>query len=84
MLVVHNTHGGEGIQCAAVFSVVNSSVSTLSFENCGAVLAVGFECGQVSLSCTSCLFVEVSKFIDLSTAPSILKHKHNTNRSQIT
>lgn len=58
-------HGGEGIQCVAVFSLVNSSVSILSFENCGAILAIGFECGQVSLSCTSFLFVEVSKFIDL-------------------
>lgn len=54
-------HRGEGIQCVAVFSLVNSSVSTLSFENCGAILAVGFESGQVSLPCTSCLFVKLSK-----------------------
>ncbi|KAG6600918.1 Syntaxin-binding protein 5-like protein, partial [Cucurbita argyrosperma subsp. sororia] len=52
---VHNMHGGEGIQCVAVFSVVNSSVSTLSFENCGAVLAVGFECGQVAVFDTNTL-----------------------------
>lgn len=54
-------HRGEGIQCVAVFSLVNSSVSTLSFENCGAILAVGFESGQVSLPCASCLFVKLSK-----------------------
>ncbi|XP_011654994.1 uncharacterized protein LOC101208658 isoform X2 [Cucumis sativus] len=46
---VHNMHRGEGIQCVAVFSLVNSSVSTLSFENCGAILAVGFESGQVAV-----------------------------------
>lgn len=58
-------HEGEGIQCAAVFSLVNSSVSTLSFKSSGAILAIGFDCGQVSLLCTLCLLIEVSKFIDL-------------------
>ncbi|XP_008465213.2 uncharacterized protein LOC103502872 isoform X1 [Cucumis melo] len=46
---VHYMHRGEGIQCAAVFSVINSSVSYLSFENRGATLAVGFESGQVAV-----------------------------------
>ncbi|XP_038892132.1 uncharacterized protein LOC120081378 isoform X3 [Benincasa hispida] len=52
---VHNMHKGEGIQCAAVFSLVNSSVSTLSFENSGAILAVGFESGQVAVIDTDTL-----------------------------
>lgn len=52
---VHNMHRGEGIQCVAVFSLVNSSVSTLSFENCGAILAVGFESGQVAVVDTNTL-----------------------------
>ncbi|XP_038892131.1 uncharacterized protein LOC120081378 isoform X2 [Benincasa hispida] len=53
--VTETKNEGEGIQCAAVFSLVNSSVSTLSFENSGAILAVGFESGQVAVIDTDTL-----------------------------
>ncbi|XP_022146764.1 uncharacterized protein LOC111015892 isoform X2 [Momordica charantia] len=52
---VHKMHEGEGIQCAAVFSLVNSSVSTLSFKSSGAILAIGFDCGQVAVIDTNAL-----------------------------
>ncbi|GLT66184.1 hypothetical protein SLA2020_385670 [Shorea laevis] len=46
---VHSLPQGEGPQCRAIISLVNSPVQTLHFGNSGARLAIGFECGRVAL-----------------------------------
>lgn len=48
--VVHNVRNGGQNQCIAVFSLVNSPVRSLQFVTSGARLAIGFECGQVSIA----------------------------------
>ncbi|XP_057489416.1 uncharacterized protein LOC130775276 [Actinidia eriantha] len=45
---VHNVHGGNGAQCTAIFSILNSPVRSLQYINSGDRLAVGFESGRVS------------------------------------
>ncbi|KAL5710191.1 hypothetical protein ACHQM5_020785 [Ranunculus cassubicifolius] len=39
----------KGLQCTAVFSIINSPIRVLQFEKAGANLAVGFECGRVAM-----------------------------------
>lgn len=39
----------EGPHCKAVFSLLNSPIFALQYANSGAKLAVGFECGKVSI-----------------------------------
>ncbi|KAH9702535.1 V-SNARE coiled-coil domain-containing protein [Citrus sinensis] len=57
---VHILPGGDGPQCKALFSVLNSPICNLKFSNFGARLAVGFECSQVAMldiSTFSVLFI---------------------------
>ncbi|WCJ19895.1 transducin family protein / WD-40 repeat family protein [Euphorbia peplus] len=57
---VHTLPHGDGPQCAAIFSLFSSPISTLKFANFGTRLAVGFHCGKVAmldLSTLSVLFV---------------------------
>ncbi|KAL9418601.1 hypothetical protein AB3S75_036539 [Citrus x aurantiifolia] len=57
---VHILPGGDGPQCKAIFSVLNSPICNLKFSNFGARLAVGFECSQVAMldiSTFSVLFI---------------------------
>uniref|UniRef100_A0A5B7B8W9 V-SNARE coiled-coil homology domain-containing protein n=1 Tax=Davidia involucrata TaxID=16924 RepID=A0A5B7B8W9_DAVIN len=57
---VHNLPQGTGPNCRAVFSLLNSPVQMLQFANCGAKLAVGYECGRVvvlDMSSLSVLFL---------------------------
>ncbi|KAG6728776.1 hypothetical protein I3842_02G190500 [Carya illinoinensis] len=69
---VHSMHQGEGPQCSAVFSLLNSRICTLQFANFGSRLAVGFECGRVAvldISTQSILFV--TDCVTNSSAPVI-------------
>ncbi|KAL6980725.1 hypothetical protein U1Q18_022362 [Sarracenia purpurea var. burkii] len=54
---VHNLHVENGVQCIAIFSLLNSPVCTLQYINSGDGLAVGFECGRVAMLDTSSLSV---------------------------
>ncbi|KAH9767142.1 V-SNARE coiled-coil domain-containing protein [Citrus sinensis] len=57
---VHILPDGDGPQCKAIFSVLNSPICNLKFSNFGARLAVGFECSQVAMldiSTFSVLFI---------------------------
>ncbi|THU67935.1 hypothetical protein C4D60_Mb05t29960 [Musa balbisiana] len=44
---VHIIHHGQGFQCIAAFSILNSPVRDIHFTNSGSHIAVGFESGQV-------------------------------------
>ncbi|XP_043724332.1 uncharacterized protein LOC122671267 isoform X2 [Telopea speciosissima] len=46
---VHTMHQEKGLQCTAVFSLIDSPIQTLKFAKSGAELAVGFECGRVAV-----------------------------------
>ncbi|KAG5558001.1 hypothetical protein RHGRI_008044 [Rhododendron griersonianum] len=46
---VHDFHCNSGAQCTAIFSILNSPVHTLQYMNSGDRLAVGFECGRVTM-----------------------------------
>lgn len=48
--VVHDVRDGTQDQCIAALSLVNSPVRSLQFVTSGARLAIGFECGQVSIA----------------------------------
>ena len=48
MLAVHVLPQGDGPQCMAVFSFLNSPICILQFADFGGRLAVGFQCGRVS------------------------------------
>ncbi|XP_037497973.1 uncharacterized protein LOC105648813, partial [Jatropha curcas] len=48
---VHTLHQGDGPQCTAVFSFLNSPICTLLFASFGTRLAVGFQCGTVGIIC---------------------------------
>ncbi|XP_021888218.1 uncharacterized protein LOC110807390 [Carica papaya] len=57
---VHNLHQGDGPQCTAVFSLLNSPVRALQFADLGTRLAIGFQCGRVvmlDINKSSVLFV---------------------------
>ncbi|KAF8397271.1 hypothetical protein HHK36_016182 [Tetracentron sinense] len=53
-------HQGKGFQCTAVFALLNSPIRTLQHEHSGAILAVGFECGRVSIICLLVAVLDIS------------------------
>nr|XP_011469925.1 PREDICTED: uncharacterized protein LOC101299721 isoform X2 [Fragaria vesca subsp. vesca] len=57
---VYSSQQGNGPQCTAVFSILDSAICILQYTNFGARLAVGYECGQVAMldiSTSSVLFL---------------------------
>ncbi|KAK1571272.1 hypothetical protein Q3G72_014394 [Acer saccharum] len=56
-LAVHVLPQGDGPQCMAVFSFLNSPICNLQFADFGGRLAVGFECGRVAMLDISTLSV---------------------------
>ncbi|TXG50110.1 hypothetical protein EZV62_025985 [Acer yangbiense] len=54
---VHVLPQGDGPQCMAVFSFLNSPICNLQFADFGGRLAVGFECGRVAMLDISTLSV---------------------------
>ncbi|KAL5734318.1 hypothetical protein ACOSP7_032179 [Xanthoceras sorbifolium] len=54
---VHVLPQGDGPQCMAVFSFLNSRICNLQFADFGGRLAVGFECGRVAMLDISTLSV---------------------------
>ncbi|KAM7467960.1 hypothetical protein LguiB_015522 [Lonicera macranthoides] len=46
---VHNLPRGKGLNCRAVFCLLDSPVQALQFVNKGAKLSIGYECGQVAV-----------------------------------
>ncbi|KAK0582679.1 hypothetical protein LWI29_028453 [Acer saccharum] len=57
VLAVHVLPQGDGPQCMAVFSFLNSPICNLQFADFGGRLAVGFECGWVAMLDISTLSV---------------------------
>ncbi|OAY38396.1 uncharacterized protein LOC110624780 isoform X2 [Manihot esculenta] len=54
---VHTLNKGDRPHCTAVFSFLNSPISTLQFANYGTRLAVGYHCGKVAMLDISALSV---------------------------
>ncbi|KAM1406799.1 hypothetical protein ACFXTH_001430 [Malus domestica] len=46
---VKNLQQGKGLQCTAMFSILDSPICILQYANFGGRLAVGFECGRVAM-----------------------------------
>ncbi|KAL1819113.1 hypothetical protein ACET3Z_013982 [Daucus carota] len=59
---------GEGLNCRAIFGLLQSPVLALQFASKGAKLAVGYECGRVAVIDTSSL--SVSFLADCLSQPS--------------
>ncbi|TXG50105.1 hypothetical protein EZV62_025980 [Acer yangbiense] len=59
---VHVLPQGDGPQCMAMFSFLNSPIGNLQFADFGGRLAVGFQCGQVAmLDISTLLFLTDNK-----------------------